>query len=417
MFLRQGITGKEESFLPSMKASQIFALLLAFGYVGARLLLGRVRITGRTRHFILLGGEYIALGALLGPRALGWINEGVVRDLEPVLAIGIGWLGVLYGLQFGRDYLSRFPLGSFAAAFGFPVGTALLMSFPVAAGLQLVGHTRGPVGIAALALVAAASCTSPMAIAIMSRGVRRMASVTYLLRIVSALDALPGILVLGLTYAFVQPVLPGAPGLLIGIGAPLLLGLFYHRFLGYLSSRDEILLVTIGVISFVGGSAFSTSMSPLFSSFLVGVLLANLPGARMMLLRLLSQTEKPFYIVFLLLAGTRWEFSVPSHWLFGLVYVGIRVLAKLTVPFVAAHFVRDREVFPPELGLGLLGQGGIAVAIALEFDLLFPSEIARAVLSAVVVSIFLHQVLAPMGLRLLYRNEEPVGAPRREVLV
>lgn len=399
-----------------MKPTHTFALLLAFGYLGARLLLGRIRITGKTRHFFLLGGEYVALGAILGPKGLGIISQEALRELEPAIAMGIGWLGLLYGLQFSRKHLRRFPAGPLAAAVGFPLAVGVIL-FPILqVTIAVVPGVRGPLAMGALALAAAASCTSPAAIAAFARGQRTMASIAYFLRIVSSLDAMPAIVAMGVAYTVAQSALVGPVGMLGGVGGPLLLGLFTYYFVRTLSAREELLLATVGTICFAGGAAFTTSFSPLFSSFLIGVLLANLGRGHVTLLRLIVQTEKPFYIVFLIIAGARWDFAEPSYWALGLGLAVLRLVAKAIVPAIAALLVRNRDLLPTSTGLGLLGAGGVGLAIALELTLVHPSSLSDAVLAAVLVSFLVYQVVAPIGLWFLFRSEGGSARPRMETI-
>ena len=402
-----------------MNVAHIFALVLLIAYLGERTILGRLRIGGETRHLFLLGGEFIALGALLGPRALNVLSDSVLLELRPVLAMGIGWLGLLLGLQFSREHLRRFPAGTLFAAFGLPVAMAMAVFPLLLLALQVFGFAASSLRdllVAVAVLVAATSCTSPTSIALMTRSIRKRIETAYLLRIVSALDGVPGVVGLGLLYGFLQTQVGPLGGLAVAIGAPAALALLFFALLRQLRDPDELIVILLGVITFAGGAAFTARVSSLFSTLTVGVLLAQMPVQRRTLSRVLAKTERPFYIVFLILAGAQWHFASLRLLAFGLAYVGLRVLTKLVVPALAGAFLGNREVMPAHFGLGLLGQGGLSLAIALEYDLLFPSELSEAVLAAVIVAIIVNQVLAPAGLRWLLGGP-PAGEPkRREVL-
>ena len=402
-----------------MNAVHILALVLLIGYLGERAILGRLRIGGKTRHLFLLGGEFIALGALLGPRALNVLSEPVLLELRPVLAMGIGWLGLLLGLQFSKEHLRRFPEGTLFAAFGLPVAVAAL-SLPL---LLVLFRMLGPfssrassVLVAGIVLAVATSCTSPTSIALMTRSIRTRVEVAYLLRIVSALDGLPGLLALGLLYGVLQARIGPVAGVAVAIGAPTALALLFFALLRQLRDPDELIVIVLGVITFAGGAAFSARVSSLFSTLVVGVLLAQMPVQKRTLSRVLASTERPFYIVFLILAGAQWDFASLRLLAFGLAYVVLRALVKVAVPAFSGLFLKNRGAMPPHFGLGLLGQGGLSLAIALEYDLLFPGELSDAVLAAVIVAVMANQVLAPAGLRLLL-GEASSRPPRREELL
>ncbi len=402
-----------------MNVAHILALVLLIAYVGERTILGRLRIGGKTRHLFLLGGEFIALGALLGPRGFNILSDAVLLELRPVLAMGIGWLGLLLGLQFSKEHLRRFPAGTLLAAFGLPIGMGAVV-FPLilvtlaAFGLNVGNHRH--LLVAAAVLAAATSCTSPTTIALMTRSIRRRIETAYLLRIVSALDGLPGVVALGLLYGFLQTHVGPLGGLAVAIGAPAALSLLFFALLRQLQDPDELIVILLGVITFAGGAAFTARVSPLFSTLTVGLLLAQMPVQRRTLSRVLAKTERPFYVVFLILAGAQWHFASLQLLAFGLVYVGLRLLVKVLVPALAGAFLGDRDVMPTHFGLGLLGQGGLSLAIALEYDLLFPSLLSEAVLSAVIVALIVNQVLAPAGLRWLLGSPPATEPGRQEVL-
>jgi len=49
------------------------------------------------------------------------------------------------------------------------------------------------------------------------------------------------------------------------------------------------------------------SLSPLFVNMIAGVTAANLPGSKDRVFMAVARQEKPFYIVFLILAGAVWQ--------------------------------------------------------------------------------------------------------------
>ena len=49
------------------------------------------------------------LGLFLGKRGLNVLSPGVLAGLNPLINLGSGWMGFLFGFQLERRYLRRFP--------------------------------------------------------------------------------------------------------------------------------------------------------------------------------------------------------------------------------------------------------------------------------------------------------------------
>ena len=74
--------------------------LLVIAYIGS------ILVSGRTiRGFGLpSGAEYLVLGVVLGPHALGVVQRSAVTSFAPILVVGISWVGLLAGLLLALWY-------------------------------------------------------------------------------------------------------------------------------------------------------------------------------------------------------------------------------------------------------------------------------------------------------------------------
>src|SRR5688572_14850642 len=69
--------------------------ILAGGYLLAYVVFDRLR-----RRFCYVGwAEYVLLGLFLGPAGSGLLDREAVRDLAPVAAVALGWIGVFLGTR------------------------------------------------------------------------------------------------------------------------------------------------------------------------------------------------------------------------------------------------------------------------------------------------------------------------------
>jgi hypothetical protein len=149
------------------------------------------------------------------------------------------------------------------------------------------------------------------------------------------------------------------------------------------------------------------------NSAVMGALVANLSRSTDRVQLLLSRWEKPVYVTFLLVAGALIE--IPTWLVFPMAvgYAGLRFLAKLAGASLMVGAIRFNFDVPKRLGLGLVPQGGISIAMAVSGALMY-SDLrirgvdAEALLFAVIVmGVALAELTGPfLTTRLLERAGE-----------
>ncbi len=176
------------------------------------------------------------------------------------------------------------------------------------------------------------------------------------------------------------------------------------------AAREELVLFLLGLVVFAAGSALYLGLSALFVCATAGAVVANLSPLRRRVYALLGAWEKPIYVVLLILAGALMEF--PS-WLvlpFALGYFLVRGLAKLAAGLLARPILGRRLEVPHRLGLGLIPQGGISLAMVISGALTYGSfsspgaGAARVLLSSVVLAVVASELTGPFLTRSLLRR-------------
>src|SRR5690606_36242201 len=101
--------GRTERERPAMSPSQRLFLtlivLVALALIATSKRLYRVR---RSRPMaLLISGGWLSVGAgmLVGPNGLGAIDREMLLSLTPLMMIGLGWIGMMVGLQARREVL------------------------------------------------------------------------------------------------------------------------------------------------------------------------------------------------------------------------------------------------------------------------------------------------------------------------
>ena len=93
-----------------MQAIYAFGLLILLAFLGSRLIIRRKKFLSPLTFLFLSGLIYIFVGFYLGKGVLNVLSPQVLQGLTPLVGLGLGWIGFLFGFQLEYKYLRRFPL-------------------------------------------------------------------------------------------------------------------------------------------------------------------------------------------------------------------------------------------------------------------------------------------------------------------
>ncbi len=393
-----------------------FALLVVIALFGYRRSFTRLHIPLGARYIYLTGTEFILVGVALGGQLMGLLDASAIRSLSPLFSLCLGFVGLIFGVQLDVSKLRRFPWRHSIMVLVQALVTMALVFFPCWA---LMRHVFGPEGhvqaLGAFVLAATASCTGLTTLSLLSNdlGLGRTPFVD-LLRYIASLDSVVGLVGLGVAFALMHTDAEigghvGA-GLLAILGSAvmgLLGGLLLHLVTERHCSDEELTVFVMGVVFLTSGLAAFFKLSPLFVCMVAGAFVANLRGARDRIFFQLSRLEHPFYVVMLILAGAMWNVSTHWVWIFAAVYLLLRVAGKVLGGYLAVRAVGEPIRSPGRLGLALLSQGGMAVAMVINFKQIYPTGTSGLVVTAVLSAVIVNELLSPTLIRsLLVRTGE-----------
>lgn len=402
-------------------------ILVLLGLLGSRFAFDPERAPLGPRLLLATGLHFLLVGLLLGP-VLGLLSLEVIGQLESLFALGLGWIGLLFGLQLDRSQLSQFPPAYLLFSFAQAVVAFALFATLAVLGLLLLGALRPGVEVAILAAAATAAVSAPAGIALISRTFQVQGPLTRLVFYVASLDACVGILALQVAYAVYHPstAVVGGMGWGIWLGIAVATGVVFGVIFLWLTrpkpERDELTLFLLGLAVFEAGTALYLGLSPLFVCMLTGAVIANLSPSRKRVYSILQRWEKPVYVVVLILAGA---LLGAGSWLalpLAFAYAVLRAAAKYAGGRVARRVVPTGIAIPPDLGLGLLPQGGISLAMALSAALTYgviigPEGTAIGVAFAtIVVAVAVSELVGPLLIRGLLRRAGEI-TPADEAVV
>jgi len=322
----------------------------------------------------------------------------------------VAWIGLVFGLQFNWRNMRRLPLTIYYQS----MGQGLIVWLLVFTVLYLILGEAYPMGesylIPSLLIIASsAAISSPTLIPLLRSTEGARGRSTRLLEGISSIDAVVGILPLGVVYSLwhTEAASSVSQGLML-LCLSILIGItmaFMFKTLARDSLSDaELLLVSLAMIIFSGGVSQYLKLSPLFINFVLGVTLANIHWSNYRIFKVLAIPEKPVYFMFLILSGAIWSFQ---HWILlpaAALYVILRMTGKVLGNMSLAGLVYRKRHLPWFFGLGLLPQGGIPIAIAISYTHTFTDDFSRAVSSTIILAIVLNELIGPYFARYVLKH-------------
>ena len=397
----------------SLRLVLLFLVIVLVALLGSRARGGRARL-GPVQRLLQTGTPFVFVGFLMGPQGLELVPAGLLDQLRPIVILGFGWIGFLYGTHFEWRRIRRFGASMYAAgitesvvtmaAVGAAVWWALPLIHP-----SLVAELRLPI---AIGLAACAGGTAPAGVFALTRqrGVPRREG--ELLQFLSAVDDLPPVLLLGVFFVFGvsggEGSLASAPErVAMSMVLGTLLGLASHLLLP--SGRDsasQAFLLILGMASLCAGAAELLMLSPLFVSVLGGVVFANLSPRKEDIYGLMERREHTLYAAFLIVAGAlfRWD-ATRVVLILAPGYVILRGAAKVAGAWLGARVVLRERTVSPMLGSGLVFQGGMGLAIAVHLELTAGVPLAGLFMTTVVLAVVLNDLIGlPIAVLALARR-------------
>ena len=379
--------------------------VVAVGYILAYLLFDRLR----DRYGYVGGAEYVLIGFILGPRVTGLLGAGQVQDLTPIVSLALGWLGMELGTYFRLRTLALLPASHIQIAFaeaGTTFGVALVAMLAIFR--FLVGEAWPEAAVQAATLASVATLCSPAAVDAFSARARARDGILAVLRLTARIDALVAVIAFGLVLTVyhqgdVSPeVRPptATEWAVINLAVGIASGVLFHLFLGPVSQLDEtegesrLFVALAGAIVVASGASYYLNLSPLLTTLVLGFILANSGSAHRDVTRMLLATERPVYLALLLFAGAAWSPGTVDLLFVAPIFVLVRLAARFVGGKTAGEYVAPAGLRTTGLARGLLSQGGLAVAIALNYSQVHPELDSRLLLTATLLSVLLFEMVA-----------------------
>ena len=407
-----------------MNVSPVLALagLAAIGLLATRLPPIPWRHVTSLDLVLAAGAPLVVLGLLLGP-GIDLIDRPVLGALAPITALAIGWIGAGLGARFEWRYVRRIGRGTWllaalsaAAAFAVVTLGAWLLGRVIPA-LATAWTPRLP---ALLTLGAVAAASGPAAVTLVARALGTRKSATRAFALAAVLETACGALAFTVPLALYRAdQVIGRVGLawiawlVLAVGSGALVGMVFISLTRPRPERVDVGFVLLATLLFGAGIGYAAELSPFVVCALATALIVNGSPQRHAVRRVLADWEPPVYAVLLVVAGAL--LGLPTWWI--LVAAPLLAAARAVAKWAAVRYgsaALRLQGFRPDFGVGTVAQGGVAIALGLNFDLMFGGDgtgAHGALLTTIVLGVAAAQLAAPRLMALALRTATAIPAP------
>jgi len=389
--------------------------LLLLSYIGS-FLVGGHALRG---YGLASGTEYVVLGFLLGPFALGLVTSTTLGLVEPVADVALGWLALVVGLGFGFDGNNRVRPDRVALGVVLSLATGGVVTTVVWLLAWQLAPALGGRQITLLAIGVGAACgeTTRHAVIWVVQRYRANGPLSSFIHDLAASDDLGPLLMMGVAFALS----PAAKGpypvpvygwTVITVGIGVVHGLVAVVLLGNDFRLIQSWGVMLGTSVLTIGTTARFGLSPLLATFVMGVTIAGASRHRDEIVAMVAPSERPVLLPVLLLAGA-YVTPLGAPYLLPLAGAALatRVLAKLGVGLLLRASLRETCCdVKPTLGLGLLSCGAVSMSVGLAFSLRFPGPVGQTVLLSAAVATVFGEFVGPAMLRGALRHAGEIAA-------
>jgi len=353
----------------------------------------------------MTGIEFLFLGLLLGPHFLNLLDVRTMDGLEPLSALLLGWVGLLCGFQFELSGIRQFPRSFFLSS---------LIDILVTFGLVFTGfyfllpygfNVSGPrLLMISTGLAAAATCTAQTGLALLtSETIKKRSHLVNYLRYLSSMNGMGALILFSGVFLFKPSTRlesgilfsPSAFSILSVVVANVTLILLYNLFLSKPKEKKELSLLLIGMVIITSGAATSLGFSPLLANFAMGTVLVNTRREKERIFSQLVWAEKPLYLLLLVFLGARWTTNSLYILPLAIGFAFLRFTGKLSAGYLASRVHHQQQTFPKSLGLGLLEQGGVPLAIYFDLNHAFHDPLMDLLVGVAIIGLIIGDMVSP----------------------
>ena len=367
---------------------------------------------------------YVLLGVLLGNSVVRLLSTPILDALSPVSSIALGLIAFMIGIELKLDVIKKVgksilaivvfeSLGAFAIVF-----SGLYFGFK--AGLNT-----------SLLLGAVASATAPAATVAVIKQYRAKGVLTSTILAVVGIDDAAALIIYVFVESFVGSSLLGSAisiplmlgsavlAILLALGIGLLSAVAYVLILRRTRNNDWIMLLLAAFLFALLGVCELLNVSELLAIMAFGMTIVNTsPTLSKKSEGIVGNFSPIFLVAFFVLGGAHLDIgSIKTIGVLGLVYFALRSIGKVGGATLGAFLGRAPKKVRSLIGLSLLPQVGVALALALAINKKFGSgqfgdaglQLASTIINVLLFTTIITEIIGPVLTRYALRKAGEVN--------
>ncbi len=337
-------------------------------------------------------------GFMIGPSALNWLPPFTEQWFPVLTNIALAMIGFMLGKKMTGATFHNLGRAVFGMATGVVLTTASLVF--------LVLFLFGVPFEVSLLLAGISTATDPAATIDVVREYQAKGKFTDTLIGIVAIDDIMGLLLFSLISVVIQSI-GGQIGaahifatVVWEIGGAIMLGVLLGVPMAYLSGRirpgEATQAEALGVVLLCTGLAVWLGVSYLLAAMVLGIVVSNFCKHCERSFHAIEGVEWPFLILFFLLAGSSLHIAtVGQVGLLGLGYLLLRVVGRIMGGWVGGWLGKTDSQLNQWIGIALLPQAGVAIAMVLLASQRFP-ELRDTLLPVILGSTIIFELTGPI---------------------
>ena len=356
---------------------------------------------------------YLILGFVIGPEVLGIVSYKFIENTHIITDLSLSLIAVLVGANLKYHIIKKIWkqiafISFFETFFTFVfIGGSFYLLFDLL-GLGFAQEQRLPI---ALLFGGLASATAPATILAIIHELKAKGKFSSFLLSVVAVDNAIALILFSLIVTITSSLMGSQTftidiilsvfwitllSILVGVAGAIISELIDRVFVNQPSIKTTS---TLGMIFIVYSGSEYWGLNPLFSSLVMGVVMANLSNEFYLVKEEFDKHLKDIiFLLFFTLSAMHLNINFLLTMPFViLIYVLFRILGKITGVWVGAKLSGAEKPIQNYLGIALFPQAGIAIGLALSlqneagFELMEP-----VILNIIIATTIIHEFIGPL---------------------
>ena len=379
----------------------VVGVSIVLGYI-----VGRVFISRGIPDII----GYMVVGVFLGEAITGFISYNEIEFLTPFVDLALAFIGFGIGVELRVEKLVELIRDISYITITHGLGVFILVF-----GATYIITSDIPIS---LLLASIAISTAPAATVKVIWDYNSEGELTTMLYSLVAIDDIFTSLVFAMAYPLAESLIIGyteAVGVLLNtlyhMFGSIILGALIGILLDYVinRSRRDIDMVWSIVLTniLITGIAETFELSTILISIVAGFVAVNRSGPEEEeTFHVIRHGVEPLLILFFVVMGSHFKFEyIALVGMLGVIYIVTRIVGKYLGTYIGGYISGAPSYIRNYLGLGLLAQGGLSLALASSIltDLGgingYAYEVASVVFTVILATTFIFEILGPIAVK------------------